>query len=72
MARPFILASRSAGFDVETWWRGVDLVVVRRDGSRVRTIGFRVFTGDERILEPYVEALTREQRSAQRASDGAQ
>jgi hypothetical protein len=64
LRRRFVCWNEVAGFEIGTHGTRSDIIVVCRDGVRLRTEGFRVFGGDPRILEPYVEALTREQANA--------
>jgi hypothetical protein len=63
--RRFVRWEAVGRFEIGTYGSSADVVVVCSDGLRLRTAGFRVFGGDPRTLEPYVEALTREQERAE-------
>lgn len=71
--RKFVRWDTVAGFEIGRHGPTADVVVVCSDGARLRTAGFRVFGGDPRILEAYLESLTREQANATaHRSDGAE
>lgn len=60
LRRRFVRWDEVAGFEIGTHGTRSDIMVVCRDGVRLKTDGFRVFGGDSRILAPYVEALAQE------------